>query len=583
MPLPRKNVTTGVRNDNRRLDIYVRARKPQMFDWDEMGLGLEMPLSSSDSGDCSDKSSDRYDLIVTPKNSKASKPPKVSKSSENSARREVQNSTHEWIRNLIECRKEKYQRTAPDDHGFRTMGKGWLLDQHKALQEGTIPVTYKCILAASGISSMYNSCREEFMRPEYRSRYWAWSVKFILLIDHFIDFGHINVTEKSPGKYQPLIAFLNQCKAQKNNGSLPQQRDQLLTALGIIWDTVEVEEVDEVESSDDNSGDNQADETWQMPSKLRSWPAQKRDSKKRNTRKRKRGTATREKAAPVVRLTREVSPPPLYTTYHPTPPSREALRAWAKKILTLRTFYRKRMVVDELYHIPSNRVSLRVWMNAEVARCSAGVLREVCRGVLLAAEMADRSEVDQLSTDCEEWGKGFTAYIDYVLRKGKLLQVVVDFLCDCRKKALNGTLAFDRDALLSGVDENWMESKYMKTCIFQREKARSDRMARINQRAPSAFGQDSEEYDIGMNGDVVEVILDSDSSVEEIEGPRKRGRRENLVGQMLTEMIEGEVAKTVEGRNPTAAERRAKKWVLSAGAKTFDSYAKNWFRDAVGE
>lgn len=583
MPLPRKNVTKRVRDDDERLDIYVRARKPQMFDWDDMGLGLDMPLSSSNSDVYSDKSSDRYDLVITPKNSKISKSPKVPKSSKSSARKEAQSSTHDWIRNLIECRKEKYQKSAPDDHGFRTMGKGWLLDQHKALHDGTIPVTYKCIIAASGISSLFNNCREEFMRPEYRSRYWAWSINFILLIDHFIDFGHINVNERSRGRYQPLIAFLNQCKAQKSNGSLPQQRDQLLTALGLVWDTVEEEEADEVESSDDNSGDNQNDKTWQMPSKLRSWPVRKRDTKKRSTRKRKRGTCTREKTASAVRQTRETSPPPLYTTYHPTPPSREALRAWAKKILTLRTFYRKRMVDDDLYDIPSSRVSLRVWMNAEVARCSAGVLREVCRGILLAAEMADRSEVDQLNADCEKWGKGFVAYIDCVLRKGKLLQIVIDFLCDCRKRALSDSLALDCDALLSGVDDDWMESKLMKTCVFQKEKARSDRMARLHQRAPRISGQDLEEDDVQMNGHVVEINLDTDSSVEEVDAPKKRGRTEHLVSQMLTEMIDGEVGKTVEGRNPTAAERRAKEWVLNAGAKTFDAYAKNWFRSATAE
>lgn len=583
MPLPRKNVTTGIRAEDERLDIYVRARKPQLFDWDDMGLGLGVPMSSSDSDGYSDPSSDRYDSIVTPKSSKTTKSPRTCRSSKNLARKDAQNSTDEWVRNLIECIKKKQQKNAPDEHGFRTTGKGWLIDQHKALEDGTIPVTFKCIMAASGISALYNSCRDNFMRPEYRSRYWAWSVNFILLIEHYIDFGNINVSDKSPRKYKPLIDFLSQCKAQKNNGNLSQQRDQLLTAMGIIWDRVVEEEVDDVESSDDNSGDNQADETWQMPSKLKPSPARKRNTKKRNTRKRKRDTTSREEVAAVARRTREESLPPLYTAYHPIPPSREVLRAWARKILSLRTFYRKRMVEGDLYDIPSSRVSLRVWMNAEVARCSAGVLSEVCRGVLLGAEMANRNEVDQLGEDCERWGKGFIAYIDYILRRGKLVQVVIDFLCDCRRERLNGILAPDREALLSGVDESWMESKYMKTCIFQKEKARRDRLARFNQRASSLVSNQNLANDVDMNGHIVEISLDSDSSIAEIVPPCKRGRSENLVSQMLTTMIGGEVGQAVEGRNPTDAERRAKEWVQSAEAEAFDVYATNWFRAAVAE
>eukprot|EP00177_Eucheuma_denticulatum_P003294 GFKZ01005948.1.p1 GENE.GFKZ01005948.1~~GFKZ01005948.1.p1 ORF type:complete len:576 (-),score=75.62 GFKZ01005948.1:836-2563(-) len=575
MPLPRKNVSRDVPRNDEHLDIIVEARKPEMFDWDEMGLGLGAPSTSSSSSH-SDDTLSHGTLVILPEKPKPTKLAKTPKTPKKPPLDKSQIEASEWVRNLIECRKEKRDRISLDDHGFRTTGKGWLVDQHKALADGSISVTFKCIIAASDISEAFNECRDTFKRPEYRSRYWSWAVNFILLVDYYIDNGNIKVTPKAPDEYKPLIEFLKQCKAQKNSGNLALQRDHLLTAMGIVWDKVKPEvenEEDEEEISDDSSVDNQEDETWQLPSKHKIQP---RSASKRTSRKRKRRASPRGKAPRGLR--QKVSEcPPLQSVQRPAPPTPDALRAWSRKIVTLRGYYRKTPVEDDIYVFPASRMPLRIWMNAEVGRCSAGILSEICSGILLAAEMADRSEVGQLSTDCENWGRGFIAYLDYFLRNGKPLQICIDFLYDCWRRYQTRILTPDRGALLSGVDENWFDSRHMKKCVLLKEKAlRESRL-----RAPTIIPR--KESNPAANGHFTTVASDYDSSVECVNVPKKRKKAGNLVQQMLTSMIGGEIAATIEGRNPTAAERRAKEWVLSAEAETINAYAKRWFRAAERE
>lgn len=575
MPLPRKNVSRDVPRNDEHLDIIVTARKPEMFDWDRMGLGLSAAPATSSSGH-SDDTLSHGTLVILPEKPKPAKPSKAAKSPTKPPPDKAQIEASEWVRNLIECRKEKRDRTALDDHGFRTTGKGWLVDQHKALEDSSISVTFKCIIAASDISEAFNECRETFKRPEYRSRYWSWAVNFILLVDYYIDNGNIKVTQKAPDEYKPLIEFLKQCKAQKNSGNLALQRDHLLTAMGIVWDKERPEvdnEEDEEEISDDTSVDNQEDETWQLPSTHKIQP---RSTSKRTSRKRKRRASPRGKTP---RGPQEKIPeyPPLQLLQRPAPPTPEALLTWSRKIVTLRSFYRKKPVEDEIYVFPASRMPLRIWMNAEVGRSSAGVLSEICSGILLAAEMADRSEVGQLSKEYETWGRGFIAYLDYVLRNGKPSQTCIDFLYDCWRRYQTGTLTPDRDALLRGVDEKWLDSKHMKKCVLLKEKALRESRLRATRKVSR------KQSNSDANGHFTEVVSDCESSVELVDVPKKRRKTGNLVQQMLTSMIGGEIAVTIEGRNPTAAERRAKEWVLSAEAETINAYAKRWFRAAERE
>lgn len=557
MPLPRKNVEPSRRRDDDSEDCVVTTRKRPLFDWDDMGLGLEVPLSSSESV-YSDTSSEHGAFEL---------------SSAAAKRNDVHQPTFEWVRNLIDCRKAKHQKAALDDHGFRTSGKGWLRDQHKALEDGTIPVTFKCIIAASGISKLFNKCRDDFRKPEYRSRYWSWSVNFILLIDYFIDFGNINITEKAAKKYQELSSYLAQCKEQKKQGSLSAQRDQLLTALGMVWDSEESSSDEDIGSSDESYGDSQADETWEMPSKHKSSPRPKRGLKARDSRKRKRGAPTREAVKP---NTREESPPPYRL---PVIPVRRSLTSWAKQMLEVRRHYRKQRGDDDLYDIPSDQLSLRIWMNAETARCSTGALSDVCCGILKAAEMADADDVGHLHPECEAWAKGFVAFLDFFIKKKKPRDEAVNFLYECRKGALSGTLPADRDAILRGVDENWLDSEEVKACVFIKEKKRSEVLTHVREQ------NNARKHEVDdFNGQVVEVVLDSGTNnIDETVVRRKRRKTATVVRQMLSSMIGGEVAVTVEGRNPTPAERDAKEWVLRAGAKAFDVYARNWFRAAIAE
>ncbi|CDF32476.1 unnamed protein product [Chondrus crispus] len=562
--MPRKNVEPVRRSAERAEPIIVPARGKQLFDWDDMGLGLECPLSSSASV-YSDSSSDQREFEIKPVATKR--------------KNNVDRGTFEWVRNLIDCRKIKNQRATLDDHAFRTTGKGWLHDQHKALDENSIPVTFKCILAASGVSKIFNRCRDDFKKPEYRSRYWSWSVNFILLLDYFIDHGNIKVTEKVSRKYQPLLSFLETCKEHKKEGILTTQKEQLLTALGIVW-LKEASSDDEVYVSDDDSfdGDSQGDETWEMPTKHRSSRRPKTVSQRRRSKKRARGSSSGE-ALPLD--SRDESPPPYRTPIMQTPRS---LKTWAQQMLRVRRHYRKQRGEDDLYDVPSDQLSLRIWMNAETARCSTGTLSQICCAILKAAEMASSEDVGLLDPESELWAKGFVAFLDYVIRQKQPREEAVNFLCACRRAVFRGTLSTDHDALLRGVIENWFESQEMKTCVRIREDARQQQLANPKRLGSGHIldladldGHVSDEF----NGHVVEVVLDSGTyNIDEKFDRTKRRRTAKLVRQNLSSMIEGEVAINVEGRNPTAAERNAKEWVLRAGAKDFDVYARNWFRAA---
>lgn len=561
MPIPRKNLRPVQiqRNDDMSpTRALLIPRKRQLFDWDHINLGANVDISSSDS-ELSDSSLGRergnFDLDTT-----------------SGKTLDVDPSTLDWVRNLISLRKSKHQ-SSPDDLSFRTTGKGWLQDQHKALEDGTIPITFKCILAASGVSRLYNKCRDDFKKPEYRSRYWNWSINFMLLVDYFIDNGNVNVTEKSPTKYHDLIPFLGNCNTQKSLGHLSTQRDQLLTAIGIKWDVrPEPESEDDAEKSDSSSSDGVADETWEMPTKSNMRTRPRRKVQTRKTQKRTRGVIERDA---YMSKHRNTSPSPPQTVHRPNL-SRSAVITWASRMFELRRHYKKENSSDERYEIPHNRLHLKIWMNTEAARCPMGLLSGTCCGILLAADILDDPNRIEIDEDSKRWGVGFVSYLDYMVAKGDVPYEVANFMYSCRKSSLKRTLASERDALLCGVDDGWLESREMQLFLFTKDKRRSDRV--VGSKNKRGLAEDRENYG---NGHVVEIVVDSGNVRDERIARKKRKQATLKVTQMLSSMIGGEVAVTVEGRKPTRAERDAREWVLRASAKDFDLYARNWFRAAV--
>lgn len=559
MPIPRKNVRPMRENDDMSpSNALLIPRKRQLFDWDHINLGANVDLTSSES-DLSSSSLDQergdLELDTTPKKDPA-----------------VDQTTFEWVRNLVALRRNKLQ-SSLEDHSYRTTGKGWLHDQHKALENGSIPVTFKCILAASGVSRLYNKCRDDFRKPEYRSRYWNWSINFILLIDFFIDNGNVDVTVKSPKKYHDLIPFLHNCNTQKSQGNLSAQRDQLLTAIGVKWDLPTPEsEDDDGESSESSFSDSVADETWELPTKSKTETRPRRKVQTRKAQKRTRGTVERDL---YISKRKMRTPSPPSQNQRPAP-TRQALITWAAQMFELRRHYNKAKGNEELYDIPHNQLQLKIWMNTEAARCTMGLLSETCCGILLAAEILDSSEDIIIGEDSKNWGEGFVLYLDYMLHKGDIPYKLANFMYGCRRTAIKRSLASERDALLCGVDGGWLESSEMQLFVFSKEKRRSERVTSAKHKRARA--EDVETYD---NGHVVEVLIDSGTVRDQRIARKKRKQATLKVTQMLSSMIGGEVAVTVEGRNPTRAERDAREWVLRAGAKDFDLYARNWFRAAV--
>lgn len=526
---------------------------------------MDLTSSESDLSDLSteDERKDRGNFLLDPKSAKGP---------------EVDRATFAWVSNLMAVRKNKLQ-LSPEDHGFRTTGKGWLQDQHKALEKGTIPVTYKCILAASGVSRLYNKCRDEFRQPQYRSRYWNWSVNFILLIDFYIEKGNINVTESSPKKYHALIPFLSNCKNQKSLGHLSAQREQLLTALGVTWDDDRPAEEDD-ESSDSSGTDNIADETWEMPASNKS-PTRTRPKRRVPTRRTQpRRPVVNENPHTSKRTAKARSPSPLLI--HPNR-NRKSLAEWGRKMFELRHHFKKSKGTQESYDFPHDKLPLKVWMHAEVARGTTGALSSTCCAILQAAELLDPSDAPEIDEECVRWGRGFIAYVDYVIRKGSLSLELAKFMFDCCCFFYRNSLPIDRDSLLGGVNVNWCAAKEMEKYKYVKETRRSERGFRDKNKRALIGREGEEDGNPPRSGHVVEVLLDSGSVRDDRPTRKKRKKSALLVTKMLSSMIEGEVAVAVEGRTRTRAERDAKEWVLRAGAKDFDIYGRNWFREAVAD
>lgn len=481
--------------------------------------------------------------------------------------RQIQKTSDVWVKNLMQCRKVSKQQ-AVNEPGHESL-KAWVSEQHRRYKSATIPVLHKCLIAATGISKLFNQCQDEFKKPEYRPLYWHWATKYVELIDYRNEHGNLKITEKSPPEYRHLLEFIQTCKAKKSSGFLTDERVNLLTSIGIKWDPIPKEVFDSEEeesSSDESDNDTSEDETWELPtSKSKRYPtrASKRNATRRVATRSSSRMATRNNSRPSRNDGNGSSSslPP----FRPTMPSANALQAWARRIMKLREYYTDDdSDNEEKYDIPWEELSEKIWMNKEVSRCTAGAVIESCRGVLLAMEMADDEQVGELSEDAKIWGEGLVALIDYVKRNGRLYTDLTEFLCSNRKLLMDGVLSTDRAALLKGVYPTWAESAAMRYSQEMKKKKDLQRRKR------------SREELISPKREVIDVdALESD----EEQVVRKRAKSEKFASEMVSGMINAQLAKSA-GKSITEDQSRAVEYMSRHGAEALDAYAAAWFERA---
>lgn len=537
------------------------------FNFEEIGLGLEMPVSSgttseSDAGAGND-----------------SEPGETSLSMALITECDELEPTPEWVRNLIELRRVKQSLGARPT----AAGKEWLREQHRAFDAGKIPLTLKCTLAASGISDRFHECRTHFMRPEYRARYWSWSQNFVALIDYYINHGTINIPPKSEKKYPKLMAFIETCHRQRTEGTLPIHRDQLLTALGLQWkksreehDEYIVEDVDDADLDDAESQDSKTDETWEMPltdgkldgssrvvtrKRLRS-----RRSTAKDTSRDVSKTTSKGVVMPNLQFDQVVLRPPEESDY-------KSMLDWAKTLVKIRKCFKK----SQTYVIPDSQPSLLIWKNTELARAATGTLSMMRCCLLKAAKLADSIQNVEIDMACETWCRKYLEYLDFMLDREqngthyrKCPDGVFDFLYKCRESVVQCTFPQEYAILLRAADMRWLESRLMELSIL-----------RCKGKHISAKSQ---KVSTELQGPVVEVVLDSGWNREDEDPPvRKRRKKKThaVCQKMVSSMIKGIVAENIEGRERTEAERRAEEWVTKAGTTALNHYAHDWFDAAA--
>ena len=548
------------------------SSQQNFFHFEQTGLALDMDVSGITS-----ESNDERPTVV-PKQSSNAKLPTKSQAKSLTPPKNRTPPISTWVRTLVALRKvfnvDKSLALA------KASEKQWLREQLIALDENTIPVTLKCILAASGISKRFSDCRDTFLRPEYRARYWDWSRKYIALLDYFVLNGNSDVHPRST-KYANIVQFITTCRSQRDSGSLPPQRVELLSALKLKWQEKQKDIDSDLEDESEQEEDSKTDETWSLTNEKRSVPLRRRKSLRTSLRKRKRSQKSSYVELDDDSIDEEDSDSGKFKPLlKPIPRDPKAVRLWAKRFIQLRRFFKS----GDKYEIPDDRPELTIWMNTELAKRSMGTLTPVCGGILNVARLGERSDMMEIEPKCQVWCTGYIEYIDFSYRHrrtgisyNEAPERLTDFLFDCWRSYNDFTMTEELQALLKAVDMNWLDSSLMKISKF-RNKPRRPRMKKKKK---------------GHHAYIDEVVIDSgtvhdldDSDVEPPIAPaeyktNRNKRASQMCDQMVSSMIKGIVAENIVGREKTEAERFAEEWVSNAGPQALNQYARNWFRTAT--
>lgn len=492
-----------------------------------------------------------------------------------------------WVRNLIELRRDLLrERSGNHDLARRPESRQWLREQHRALEEGAILVTLKCVLAASGVSKLFTACAVDFMRPEYTTRYWKWSQNFVRLVDHTIAHGNTDILRRPFNAPRSLIDFVRTSMAQRGEGRLSPHKEALLSALGIRWS-------DSPTQSQGPGNTNNSDSS-----------SQGMQLRRQDTRRRYQ----QNDASDINSAGSRYAQPILSEMF--VAPDCHVLEKWAWQFVELRRYF----CPGRGYEIPSNMPYLRIWMNAEAARSSTGTLCIECCGILRAARIIDATNAIRIPRDCYRWCRGFIDFVDYIISaksklKGKAFRPpslrLTNYIIECFNEKCDRLLSKTRDGLLSGAQPNWFASKVVQKCVKGgksqlsaslkkgagknpngNEKVRKRSVTkqkghgqkRMYERGESDIERDTEkaiEKDIGND---FEKGFEKDIEIVEVEDNSQKRRKSNVCDRMVSSMIKGMVAETTGGRSRTTDEVDAEAWVEEAGLEALNKYAQNWFR-----
>lgn len=559
-----------------------------LFAWEHAGLGLEMDVSSGTTSE--------EPPVVTADNYLASAPDATVSAMHNTTRIAGSDFTipqpdQVWVRNLVVLRRAVMHRVSvkEDDIARQPTAKQWLREQHRALEEGAILVTLKCVLAASGVSKLFTACAADFMRPEYRSRYWDWSMNFVRLVDFYITHEDVDVLSRQQTASKPLVHFIRAAIEQRREGRLSPHKEALLTAIGIQW------------SEGKLAG------TGRQHSGIAESPVSSK-SPKSSTSPRSSGPAARAKwrskrqrrHVPVDGIVDDrrpfITPPAVGQAY--VAPDRDSVEQWSRCFAELRQYY----LPDRGYDIPGQMPYLRIWMNAEAARSYTGTLSVFCCGVLRAARVIESMEAVRITPNCDRWCRCFVEFVDHVIATQyrssasavrKLSNRLVEFVAGCVAERMDRSLCSTREALLTGVLPNWVGSRLARDCVDRvRASRKHHTLARADRERTNACvhkARDATRRKRSRENEVEVVDMTAEGTAQRQEWvrekemqlrPMKRRKQAAVCERMVSSMIKGIVAESTGGRQRTEDEVDAEAWVEEVGVEALNRYAQKWFRSA---
>ncbi|KAI0558627.1 hypothetical protein FGB62_198g014 [Gracilaria domingensis] len=571
------------RRPSNRSTARKTERTREWYTIDEHGRPQSGCVLSSDDDSTSDWDSSAP-LSVLPRARRPVRPNRVASQTAPLPFTDELSSVDDWVRNLIELRR---WRQLPQTTALTSATREWISEQHRALENASLPILLKCVLTVCNASPTFHDCRKDFLRPEYRNRYWSWCLTFIRLIDYHLDYGHVKVHLRGGQRYKPLMLFIQNAQTQKEEGSLPDLKEQLLSAVGVQWDrTEQVSPFDmqaEVDPSDDFHLEGNEIEWDMVPAAVGTSRKMKMDSLSQRTKKRRRlGSAHATYPSPNSKPHSSMFDSGYYAGMTGAQNGRRSILDWARHIVALRAYFRE----GKGYEIPPDHTNLTIWMLSEKARSVAGTLPAICCCVLRVTKVTDAvDDTVYISEECESWCMCYVEFLDFALKADKPGYAnrkpptsVTDFMFDCRQNVIECTLSEERSALLRAVDEHWLESKLMDLSIRRNRAKLGVRQLKRVEDANSFASVEEIELDSGTYQDLLRYE------------PRRRpvapkkAKSVNTGKQckaMISAMIKGVIGETIEGRKRTAAEKEAEEWVSESGTQALNNYARLWFRDAT--
>lgn len=588
-----------------RVDDYLSGQNASddnpLFSWEGTGVGLGPAVAS---GTTSDSTTSLPPVRLGRKANAVPSPRAFGREAEVSTT--LPEPDRAWVSNLVHLRRKAVHRDCTQTLSVVKSTKDWLRRQHHALEAGEIPVTLKCVLAASGVSNLFAACATDFQRPEYRNRYWEWSLNFIRLVDYYVNRGHCNVLTQPVFRDGALGKFVTNAIEAKADNKLSPHKEALLTSLGLTW-TIPSDEADEdAQSSEENRAAITADETWELKGKKAVKPKPVKPATKKTTKQPVSGKRTRAKRVSDEWDGKQVSMREYFDALQADPPAgtravsqayerpdMKEIKRWANHLLELRRFFKR-----GAYDIPRHLPYLVIWMNAQVAKSSTGTLSIFCCGILQVARIVvDEIEDLHIDAECLEWCACFLEFVDCMIEHEALggkakrpSQRLAEFLHECERELEDRTLSMIKEGLLNGVHDDWTRCDVMKACLSRmKSNSTRKRMARVHADDRSGRERSDGHRDSDGGGRRANGLMEFEDEVESrrwngSEGhSRARKARKvstDLCQQMVSSAITGIVAESIGSRTRTFEEREAERWVNKASVDALDAYADDWFQSA---